>query len=177
MKTEITYQYILVSALAVILSFLFHELTHFLTGEVLGYNMKMTLNSASLINGNYNNALHQNIVSISGPIFTIIQAIIFYYIIKKNGNYLLYPFLFVPFLMRVMAMVVSIFNANDEARVSEWLGIGKWTLPILIIAFLFFLVYKCSKQQKYTLKFNIINYLLATVFLSTVVLLNQKFIA
>src|SRR5690606_40880512 len=105
MKQKITYQYILISALAVVLTFLFHELTHFITGEILGYNMKMTLNSASPVNGNYINSLHENIVSVSGPVFTIMQAVAFYLIIKKNKNYMLYPFLFVPFLMRVMATV------------------------------------------------------------------------
>lgn len=175
MKQKITYQYILISALAVVFTFLFHELTHFITGEILGYNMKMTLNSASPVSGNYINSLHENIVSISGPVFTVIQAIAFYLIIKKTKNYLLYPFLFAPFLMRIMAMVVSIYNPNDEARVSEWLGIKLWTLPILVVLLLFLLIYKSSKQQGYTFKFNAINYLLATVCISAVVLLNQNY--
>ena len=174
MKQKITYQYILISALAVVFTFFFHELTHFITGEILDYTMKMTLNSASPVNENFTNSLHENIVSISGPVFTIIQAIVFYLIIKKTKNYLLYPFLFVPFLMRIMATVISIFNLNDEARVSEWLGIGQWTLPVLVVLFLFSLVYKSSKQQGYTFKFNIINYLLTTVYVSAVVLLNPK---
>src|SRR5690606_29829735 len=157
MKQKITYPYILISALAVVCTFLFHELTHFITGEMLGYNMKMTLNSASPVNGNYANLLHENIVSISGPVFTIIQAVIFYLLNKKTKNYFLYPFLFVPILMRIMATVVSAYNPNDEARVSEWLGIGQWTLPIFVILFLFILIYKSSKQQGYTFKFNAIN--------------------
>src|SRR5690606_10396424 len=132
------------------------------------------LNSASPVNGNYINSLHENIVSVSGPVFTIMQAVAFYLIIKKNKNYMLYPFVFVPFLMRVMATVISIYNPNDESRVSEWLGIGQWSLPIFVVLFLFTLIYKSSKQQGYTFKFNAINYLLATVFISTVVLLNPK---
>lgn len=174
MKHKITYQYVLISALAVVFTFLFHELTHFITGEILGYNMKMTLNSASPVSRSFANSLHENMVSISGPVFTIVQAIVFYIIIKKTKNYMLYPFLFIPFLMRIMAVVISVYNPNDEARVSEWLGIGQWTLPTLVVLFLFSLVYKSSKQQGYTFKFNITNYLLGTAFISAVVLLNPK---
>ncbi|MBQ0735511.1 hypothetical protein [Aquimarina celericrescens] len=173
MKLSINIKYILITAVAVVSSFFFHELAHLVAGELLGYPMKMTLNSTFLAEGEYANPWHQQLVSAAGPIFTIVISFVFFYIIRKTNNTYLYPFLFFGFYMRFMAMIISIIHPNDEARISAWLGLGYWILPLLVCFTLLFLIIKISKEQKYTIKFNLINYLLTSVFVAGVVLTDQ----
>ncbi|WP_160114619.1 hypothetical protein [Aquimarina sp. AU474] len=173
MVSSINIKYILITALAVVLSFFFHELAHLVTGELLGYSMKMTLNSAFLSEGIYESEWHNQLVSAGGPIFTIISAFFFFYIIRKTKNIYWYPFLFFAFVFRLMAMIVSIMNPNDEARISYWLGLGYWILPLMVCFTLLFLIIKTSKEQGYNLKFNLINYLLGSVFVTAIVFLDQ----
>ncbi len=173
MRSSINIKYILLTAIAVVLSFFFHELAHLIAGEALGYDMKMTLNSAFIAKGEYTSAWHEQMVSAAGPIFTIIVSFVFFYIIRKTNNIYLYPFLFFGFYMRFMAMIISIIHPNDEARISAWFGLGNWILPLMVCFTLLFLLIKTSKEQKYTIKFNLINYLLASVFVAVVVLTDQ----
>ena len=132
MNTSINIKYILITAIAVISSFFFHELAHFITGKILGYEMGISLNSAFLLEGEYQSEWHQQLISAAGPIFTILQAILIFYCIQKTNNRYWYPFLFFAFYFRVLATVISIFNPNDEARISAWLGLGYWILPLLV---------------------------------------------
>ncbi|MDY8137420.1 hypothetical protein [Aquimarina sp. 2201CG5-10] len=176
MRPSINIKYILITGLAVVLSFFFHELAHWATGELLGYTMGMTLNSAFLTEGEYHTAWHSNLISAAGPLFTILTAFLFFYVIRKTKNKYWYPFLFFAFYSRLMAMIVSIFNPNDEARISAWLGLGYWILPLIVCFTLLFLLIKTSKEQEYSLKFNLINYLLASVFVAGVVFSDQYFL-
>ncbi len=176
MKPSINIQYILITGLAVVLSFFLHELAHYGAGILLGYDMGMTLNSAFLLEGEYIQEWHHHFVSAAGPILTILLAFVFFYIIRKTNNKLWYPFLFLAFYSRLLAMTVSIFNPNDEARISAWLGLGYWMLPLVVCFTLFVLLIKTSKEQKYSLKFNLINYLLASVFVAGIVFSDQYLI-
>ncbi|MEP7237032.1 MAG: hypothetical protein ABI685_04175 [Ferruginibacter sp.] len=172
---KINFKYILITAIAVFLSFELHELCHFFTGEFLGNKMAMTLNSAYPLNGFYLKESHYTLVSAAGPIFTIIQAIIFYFFLKKYNNYYLYPWLLIPFFMRFAAMVLSFRRPNDEARISNYLGLGTFTLPLIVSVFLFFLVFKINQKHNYTKRFNLITLLLILCFYSTIILADKYF--
>ncbi|KAA1244260.1 hypothetical protein [Aquimarina sp. RZ0] len=173
MNSSINIKYILITIIAVVSSFFLHELAHFITGELLGYKMGMTLNSVFLSEGAYQSAWHEQLVSAAGPLFTITQAFIVFYIIRRTKNDYWYPFLFFAFYSRVLAMLISIITPNDEARISEWMGLGYWILPLIVSFILLILLIKTSKEQRYNLKFNLINYLLATVCITIVVYSDQ----
>jgi len=138
--------YIFICAVAVFLSFFLHELAHWATGEILGYKMALTLNSSYPLNEFYFKPWHQMAISAGGPLFTLIQAIAFFFIIKRMHNALLYPFLFIPLYMRLLAGVMNLFNLNDEGRIGHELGIGVYTISAIVCTLLFYLVYKTSKQ-------------------------------
>ena len=170
---KLTLKYIVISFIAVFGSFFFHELFHWIAGELLGYKMTMTLNSVFLAQGNYRQPWHEYFISAAGPAFTLLQAIAVFIIIQRYKNIYLYPFLFFPLYMRLLAALLSFINPNDEARISKSLGLGSFTLFILICAVLFFLVTRISKQEHYTKKFQWINVLLAMVFSSVIILADQ----
>ncbi len=170
---KLTFKYIAISFIAVFLTFFFHELCHWLAGELLGYKMTMTLNSVSLAEGHYLKSWHETIVSAAGPVFTILQATTFYIIMKQNKNLLFYPFLFTPLYMRVLAGAMNFINLNDEGRISKTLGLGAFTLSIFVCLLLLVFVFRISRQNKYSTKFQITNFLLTMLFSSILILSDQ----
>jgi len=168
-------KYIFITAIAIFTSFFFHELAHWATGELLGNKMGMSLNSTYPLSGGYLKEWHANIVNAAGPLFTIIQAFVFYVIINRTGNKNLYPFLLMPFIQRFLAMGISFINANDEARISESIGLGLFTVPLLVCMLLFLPVYIISKKYNYSFKFNGFTTAWMILFFSILILSDQYF--
>jgi hypothetical protein len=135
----------------------------------------MTLNKVSPIGANPT-VFHSMISSATGPIVTIIQAVIAFSFLKyKNWNIYLYPFLLTAFYMRLLAGILNFINANDEGRISEYLGIGLFTLSIIVSSFLFYLVYKISKQYQLSVKFQSITVITIMIVSSCIILLDQSY--
>lgn len=172
---SISVKYVAYCLLAVFITFFLHEAAHFITGNSLGYSMSMTLNSAGLLDGQvYQQEWHQQTVSIAGPIFTIIQAIVLFSILTIKNLKTWYPYIFTAALMRTMASVISYLTlANDEARVSQWLNIGKMTLPILVSVFLIFLVIKVTLIYNISWKFNTATFFIISLGISLLIFINQ----
>lgn len=175
MVQKINLKYTVFLFIAVLLSCFFHEFAHWLAGELLGNKMTMSLNGASPISGEYKNGWNANIVTISGPIFTVIQAIIFYFVVGKTKNYYFYPLLFFPFVYRFFAGLANMLGANDEGRFGLSFGVGLYTISILLCAFLLFLVLKTSVKHTLGLKFNLITFFLCALSLLLIVFSDQYF--
>lgn len=169
-------KYIATIIIATFLTFFFHEMTHWLTYELLGFDAGFTLNGASVKDATIKLSKNQRIItSASGPIFTIIQAIIFYFILKKGKNIMLYPFLFLPFIMRLGASWANQFEPNDEGRISLDLGLNLYTISAIVVIFLFFLVCKISKKNKISLFLNFITFVIAALLMFGLVYLDFKY--
>lgn len=169
-------KYIGVMIVATFVTFFFHEMSHWIAYELLGYNAGFTLNGASLKDSSIKlTKAHRIITSASGPIFTICQAIVFYFILNKHKNIMLYPFLFLPFVMRLGAGWANIFQPNDEGRISLDLGLNLYVISIIVVLFLFFLVFKISKKNKISLIQNIITFIASIILVFSLVYLAFKF--
>ncbi len=166
-------QYVLAAALAVFLTSLFHELAHWVTGELLGNRMGMNLNAAYPVNGGYLQPWHAHIVTAAGPLFTVLQGFLVYLLMRKYKNKILYLFLLSPLIMRVLAMFMNFLNPNDEGRISLALGLGLFTVPIVVCSILFFLTWKTSRQNGYSVRLNTVSTVLIIFFLSVVILSTQ----
>lgn len=175
MTRKVNFKYIILLFSAVLLSCFFHEFAHWITGELLGNKMSMSLNGASLISGEYKNEWNANIVTISAPIFTVIQAIIFYFVVNRTKNINYYPLLFFPFFYRFSAGLATMFGANDEGRFGMSLGLGLYTVSILLISFLLFLIIRSSVNNRISLKFNLVTFFLCAISLLVVVFIDQYF--
>jgi len=75
--------------------------------------------------------------------------------------------------MRFMAGFMNVFKPNDEGRVSEFLGIGLYTLSLLVCILLFFWIYSTSKEHRLSKKFNGFTFLLIILYSSALILLDQ----
>ena len=162
--------------IATFLTFFFHEMSHWLAYELLGFDAGFTLNGASVKDTTQKLSKTQRIITgACGPIFTIIQAIIFYFILKKKKNLMLYPFLFLPFIMRLGAAWANQFKPNDEGRISLDLGLNLYTVSAIVVTFLFFLVFKISRTNKIPIILNIITFIVSIILLLAVAYLDSKY--
>jgi hypothetical protein len=168
-------KYVAISAIAVFLTWTLHEFAHWTVGESLGYDMGMTLNSGYPLSGQYLKDLHHQMISAAGPIFTLSEALLVFVLMMQRKRILLYPFIFTCFYMRLFAAIISFLHPNDEARISTAIGIGKFTLPIIMTAILFGLTYKVSKTYLLNNKFNLANLGLTILFSSLTILTDIYF--
>ena len=167
-------KYALTTMLAVVSTWALHEFTHWITAEALGNDMIMTLNTCYPKSGEYIESWHATVISAAGPVVTLIQAIIFYYLLKRISNKSLFPFLLTCLYMRFLAGVMNFINPNDEGRVSVDLGLGKFTLSIIIVGILFYLTYNISKTMGLKAKQILITTLLIMLFSSIIILADQS---
>ena len=173
---KITVKYILAGILAVFLTWMIHEFVHWLTSELLGHKNIMRLNGTSFVKGQNPTETHKAIISISGPIITVLQGIFVFLFLKSRGwNKYIYTFLFTAFYMRFLAGLMNFIMANDEGRVGQFLGIGTFTLSIIISGILFFLVYKISRKHKLNWKFQFWTTIIIISASSLLIFLDQFF--
>lgn len=130
-------------AVAVVLTFIVHEAAHWMAGVGLGYEMQMRINGGVPIAppGTAVTARDAFIISAAGPVATALQAILAFALIRTRGSLPAYAFLFVAWFMRFAAAFVSMFNPNDEARMSVQLGWNMWLLPGVVVSILLLLTW------------------------------------
>jgi hypothetical protein len=135
-------------------SYLFHEFGHWIVGEILGNNMVYSLNNVWPQSGHYIDASHEVYVSSGGPAFTILLSLFFLLIIEKYKIMYAYPFVFFQWFIRFFALVFGGFGQQDEARISAILGLGAYTIAIIVLLILFLIVLRASYLLRINLKKN-----------------------
>jgi hypothetical protein len=142
---------LLITPIAVFLTFFFHELAHWTMGEILGYKMTMLINSSDLVDGGgYKYEWHDHLIDIIGPLFTVCQGLAFYLLLNRKDNKIVFPFLLVSFIMRLGAGIINYRNLNDEGRVSVYLGLNTYAISVVICSILFYWVYKIAQKYHYS---------------------------
>jgi len=136
------------------ISYLFHEFGHWIIGEILGNDMAYSLNYVWPKDGYYINESHNLYVSIGGPAFTILLSIFFLIIIEKYITIYAYPFVIFQMVLRFFSLVFGGFNKQDEARISLILGLGTYTVGIIVLLILFLIALRASFKLKIDLKHN-----------------------
>lgn len=131
---------------AVFLTFIIHEGAHWAAGEALGYDMWVRINSAGLVEGTYSVEWHRQIVSAAGPLITLTQGLIGLMLAIAFRSKIAFTFVFSALMMRILAAFATLNNPNDEARISEWLGLGTWTLHGAVIIALAIMTIIAARQ-------------------------------
>jgi ABC-type proline/glycine betaine transport system permease subunit len=148
-------------------TFVIHEFFHWLAGTLLGYPMRITPNQVGPLSAMI--PVHLTVMTAAGPIATYIQAVVGYALVRSHVSLVGFAMVYMAFFMRLVAMGVSVFHPNDEARISQDLGFGLWTLPALAVSTLFILVYSCSRRMRITAREQFICYVVASVVVTTFV--------
>lgn len=136
------------------ISYLFHEFGHWIVGEVLGNNMVFSLNYVWPKSGHYIDASHEVLVLIGGPSFTILLAIISLLIIEKYAAIYVYPLVIFQMVLRFFSLVFGGFDKQDEAKISSILGLGTYTIGIIVILILLMIVLRASYKLKIDFRYN-----------------------
>lgn len=153
---KITLKFSLVIIIVVFATWIIHEFAHWITAESLGNKTIMRLNGTSSVKGENPTDLDNILSSSAGPIITIIQGLLAYAFLKfRKWNKYVYAFLFTAFFMRFLASLMNFSMLNDEGRISVYLGLGVFTIPIIISGILFYMVYKASRAYKLKWKFQL----------------------
>jgi hypothetical protein len=147
--------------------FVVHEFAHWLTGITLGYDMVATPNRVYSLSPT--TPIHAMLISAAGPLITIAVGVVGYLMVRSRSSWLGFAMVYTAFFSRLLAMGVSAFNPNDEARISRDLGIGMWTLPAIVVLSLLVLTYLSSRHLKLGFKDHFLCYLVASITVSLVV--------
>ena len=154
-------------------SFLVHEFAHWVTGVALGHDMAASPNhvwprdTVSIID--------QGLISAAGPLVTVVQGLAGFLAVRRGRSHLGFALLYMAFFMRLLAAGMSVFNPNDEARVSQLLGLGAWTLPLIVVGGLFILVLAASRKLKLGFREHVFCYLVASVAVTLIVGMDMAF--
>jgi hypothetical protein len=135
-------------------SYLFHEFGHWTIGEILGIRMVYSMNYVWPKDGHYLQQSHNLYVSIGGPGFSMLQAVIALLIIEKCGTLYAYPFAFFPMFNRFFSDLLGGFSKQDEARIAALMGTGTYLVAMFVLAILLLIVIRCSYKLKIGAKTN-----------------------
>jgi len=173
---KVSFVYILAVFVAVLFTWVVHEFAHWLTYTLQGFDAVMGLNKAGVRGDVTPNIDQQVFGAAAGPLITLLQAVLAYIYLKRKGwNKYIYLFVFIPFYMRFLAGLMNFIMPNDEGFISQHLGLGLFTISIVISAVLFWMVYKTSKRFQLKAKFHVLTTLLVMFFSSIVILVDMFF--
>lgn len=150
-----------------VLTYAVHEGAHWLTGRALGYPVVFGLNG---VTSPVPMAVGDHVAfSLSGPLITMIGALAAFLWAMRHSSLIAYGTLYFALFMRLVAAGVSLFHLNDEARSSQLLGLGTWTLPALVVGALAVLTVIASRRLQISWKVNVGLYVLCSVITTAIV--------
>ena len=133
-------------------TYLFHEFGHWIIGEILGNDMMLSLNSSNVRSGGLISDTHNLYISIGGPAFTILQALIFLLITEKTKSIYAYSVLFFAVFCRFFSIIFGGFSEQDEARISTMLNINEYLIAVIVLLILFMILWKSNSIMNLKMK-------------------------
>jgi len=133
-------------------TYLFHEFGHWTFGEILGNDMTLSLNNASPKSGYFINDNQALWSAIGGPLFTILQTVIFMVLTQRTKSVYAFSVLFFAAFSRFFSIVFGGFNLQDEARIASMMGVNKYLVAVFVLVILFLLVGLAWRFMKLNLK-------------------------
>ncbi|NRA29464.1 MAG: hypothetical protein HRU11_04305 [Parvularculaceae bacterium] len=164
------------TVVATILSFLIHELGHYTAGVILGFDMWFNLNSA----GNYNeippNEFQQTIITMAGPVVTVIQGFIAAALVRSRQSLWLFSFVAATFWQRTFAFATTMaISPNDEGRIALMYDLPLWAIHSVTSGLLLVILVWASMKARAGLLTQLVTWFAVTVGVTIVVLGTQAF--
>ena len=154
-------------------SFFFHEMGHWIAGEILGNDMAFRLNGISPKSGQYLENTRLPIIC-GGVCFTLLLTVVFWVVIEKYKTIYAYPVVFFNFIFRLFPQILN-FDFQDEAKISALLEVGKYTITIVVLIPLLLITWRTSYVLKRNYKDNII-FVIASIICAFLVVLTDNLI-
>ena len=148
--------------LIVVAMVLVHEAGHAIAAKLLGYDVLANINSVSVVGGS-DSAAHRMIIDAAGPLVTLAIAVMAWLAAERGRWAHAGTILFAALTMRVIAAAVSVFNLNDEARISVALGLGPWVVFAVHIAVLLAMFVRVYRRRRLGWRWLLVSYIAASL--------------
>jgi len=129
-------------------TYLFHEFGHWTFGELSGNDMILSLNNATPKNGQFINDSDALWSAIGGPVFTILQGLLFLLLTWLKKSIYAYSIAFFAVFSRFFSLVYGGINLQDEARIAAMLDLNKYLVAAIVLAMLFFILWRINRIMK-----------------------------
>jgi hypothetical protein len=148
-ESKIDWKVVVVFIPIAFLTFLFHEFGHWTFGELSGVDMSLSLNNSAPINGQqfiYKSAALWS--AIGGPVFTILQALIFLIITMYTKSIYAYCVTFFSAFSRFFPIFFGGFKLQDEARIAAMLDWNNYIVAAIVLSILSLILWKGTRIMK-----------------------------
>lgn len=156
-------------------TFVVHEAAHWAAGELLGYPMRPGLNSGVPLRPT--TVRDAMLISAAGPAVTILIALAAFRRVLATGSTTAFAFVIWAAFMRLVAAGLGFVMPNDEARISAGLGLGAWTLPLLVSAGLVALAWIAGRRVRVTWRTGLLCYLVLSLVATGIVGLDRVIVS
>lgn len=133
-------------------TYLFHEFGHWALGELLGNDMTLSLNNSSPPNGNFIDDSDALWSAIGGPVFTLLQGLIFLLLTWLTKSIYSYSITFFAVFSRFFSIVFGGINLQDEARIAAMLDLNKYLVAAIVLTILFLILWRSNRIMKLNYK-------------------------
>jgi len=134
------------------ITYFFHEFGHWTFGELLGNDMTLSLNNSTPRNGHFINDSSALWSAIGGPVFTIIQGLIFLLFTWLTKSIYAYSIAFFAVFSRFFSIVFGGINIQDEARIASMINANKFLITAFVLTTLFLILWRCNRIMRLNMK-------------------------
>ncbi|MCG8696586.1 MAG: hypothetical protein MI922_00920 [Bacteroidales bacterium] len=151
-ESRIDRKVIILSIPVMIATYLFHEFGHWTVGELLGNDMRLSLNNSAPKSTYFIKDSHALYSAMGGPFFTILQGLSFLFIAKRTDSIIAYLCVFFAVFSRFFSIVFGGINLQDEARIASMLNVNKYLIAMLVLVILFLILWRSHRIMKMNIK-------------------------
>lgn len=151
-ESQIDWKVIIAFIPIAFITYLLHEFGHWTFGELLGNDMTLSLNNSSPQNGHFINDSDALWSAIGGPVFTILQGLIFLLLTWLTESIFAYSITFFAVFSRFFSIVFGGINLQDEARIAAMLDLNKYILSAIVLTILFLILWRSNRIMKLSMK-------------------------
>ncbi|GAB6283658.1 MAG: hypothetical protein STSR0008_24440 [Ignavibacterium sp.] len=151
-ESQINWNVIILFIPIAFITYIFHEFGHWIFGELLGNDMTLSLNNSSPKSGYFINDSHALWSAIGGPLFTIIQALIFSVITWITKSIYTYSITFFAVFSRFFSIIFGGISSQDEARIASMLDTNTYLIAAIVLTILFLILWKNNRIMELNMK-------------------------
>jgi len=115
-------------------------------------DMSLSLNNSAPKSGYFINESHALWSAIGGPVFTIIQALVFLFITRITKSIYAYSILFCAVFSRFFSIVFGGIDLQDEARIALMLEMNKYAIAAIVLTLLMLILWAGNRMMKLNMK-------------------------
>lgn len=151
-ESQIDWKVIIAFIPIAFITYLFHEFGHWTFGELSGNDMILSLNNSAPKNGQFINDSDALWSAIGGPVFTILQGLIFLFLTWLTKSIYFYSITFFAVFSRFFSIILGGLSLQDEARVASMLDWNKYLVAVIVLTILGLILWKCNRIMKLNIK-------------------------